>query len=47
MDVYPEDMGLLGELGEAYLRAGKADRAAQIFKKMIETEARHRADSLK
>lgn len=36
--VQPEEIGLLRTLGEAYLAAGKADRAVQIFQKLTELE---------
>ena len=34
----PDDVALLVDLGDAYLRAGKADRAAVVFRRMIALE---------
>jgi pentatricopeptide repeat protein len=34
----PDDMGFLGDLGDAYLKAGKADKAFDVFKKMAKIE---------
>jgi superkiller protein 3 len=35
---HPDDMGFLGDLGEAYLQAGKAGRAVEVFEKMTKME---------
>lgn len=35
---HPDDMGLLGDMGDAYLQAGKAVRAIEVFKKMTKME---------
>jgi tetratricopeptide (TPR) repeat protein len=34
----PEDIGLLGDLGDAYLRAGKYNSAVEVFEKMAAIE---------
>ena len=34
----PDDMGFLGDLGDAYLKAGKAVRAVEVFEKMTKME---------
>lgn len=34
----PEDAGLLAELGNAYLQSGKAEKACEIYKKLITIE---------
>lgn len=36
----PEDFALLGDLGEAYLKAGMATEAAAVFRKMIRLDPR-------
>jgi tetratricopeptide (TPR) repeat protein len=34
----PDDIGFLGDLADAYLKAGKADSAAAVFKKITEMD---------
>ena len=34
----PDDIGLLGELGEAYLKAGNAAKAVEVYEKMTDME---------
>jgi tetratricopeptide (TPR) repeat protein len=38
VDAQPEDVGLLGELGNAYLQSGQAKQACGIYEKLIEIE---------
>jgi tetratricopeptide (TPR) repeat protein len=37
--VQPDDIGFLGDLGDAYLKAGKAGKAVEIFEKMTGMES--------
>jgi tetratricopeptide (TPR) repeat protein len=35
---HPDDIGFLGDLGDAYLKAGRAGRAVEVFEKMARME---------
>jgi tetratricopeptide (TPR) repeat protein len=36
--VQPDDIGFLGDLGDAYMKAGKAEKAVDVFEKMTKME---------
>ena len=39
LQLQPEDVGLLVELGNAYLQSGQAKKACGIYEKLIEIES--------